>query len=219
MKLCIVFESYVNNGMIMHKVTREARKNGILSAATAAFLEDGYGPSNIDDIAKRAGVSKPTVYKHFDSKIDLFCAMIEHIVNDMAHNDKDGLAYAKSLPPRDGLLYAANQMVERFYKEELVRLYRLIIGESRQFPEMNEALAQCFCNVCHEQTDALLRHYVDEGLAKVEDIEAATRQFMVLLEEPIIYRLFMRREDLPGQKESNEIVRRSVNMFWNYYKK
>lgn len=201
----------------MRRTPKETRKTEILNAAITSFLQEGYGESNIDDIAKRAGVSKPTVYKHYDSKIDLFCAMINHMVLRMS-DEEDVMDYVKSLPPKDGLIYAANIMVEKFYQEDLIDLYRLIIGESRNFPEMNEALAQCFCNRCHAQMDELLAFYAEAGLANIEDVEAATRQFMVLLEEPIIYRLFMRREDIPGQRERNEIIRRTVNMFWNYYK-
>ena len=202
----------------MNKVTGEARKKSILDAATAAFLANGYGDSNIDEIAKRAGVSKPTVYKHFDSKIDLFCAMIDVMVDDLAQSQEEALDYVKGLPPRDGLIYVANQMTEKFYNEELVSLYKLIISESRQFPEMNEALAQCFCNECHSVFEELLAYYVAEGAAIIEDIPAATRQFLVLIEEPVVYQLFMRRDKLPGAKERNEIVRRTVSMFWNYYK-
>lgn len=202
----------------MHKVTRDARKSSILAAATDSFLEEGYGASNIDAIAKRAGVSKPTVYKHFDSKIDLFCAMIDTIADGMAEHPEEDLAHVKTLSPRDGFIFVANKMAARFYNKQLVHLYRLIIAESGKFPEMNEALAQCFCNECHDLFEDLLRDYVAQGFLKIEDIEAATRQFMVLLEEPIVYQLFMRRDDMPSQKETNEIIRRTVDMFWNYYK-
>ena len=201
----------------MRRSPKITRKTDILNAATASFLKDGYGASNIDDIAKRAGVSKPTVYKHYDSKFDLFCQMIYKMVNGP---NEEGLylAHAKKLEPKEGLTYIAGKMVNKFYREDLILLYRLIISESSNFPEMNEALAQCFCNSCHENMNALLTHYAQKGLLKIEDPEIATNQFIVLLEVPVIFRLFMRRDNLPDTVERQEIIERTVDMFWHYYK-
>ena len=202
----------------MHKRQHKARKSDILNAAIASFLHDGYSASNIDSIAQRAGVSKPTVYKHFDSKIDIFCKMIQHMVTHLGEEQAD-LSHARSLAPQEGLHFVAKSVIRKFYQEDLILLYRLVIGESRNFPEMGEALAQCFCDAAHQNVQDLLRHYVNTRQADIDDVDAATRQFMVLLEEPIISILFMRRDAVPGEKEQNEIVKHSVNMFWHYYKR
>src|SRR5215813_1127306 len=56
---------------------RSARKRKlILDAATTAFLNHGYDGTSMDDVAALAGVSKPTVYKHFADKQRLFYEII-----------------------------------------------------------------------------------------------------------------------------------------------
>lgn len=52
----------------------EARREAILNAAAAAFVENGYGATSVDDIAERLGVSKPTLYYHVGGKQELLGA-------------------------------------------------------------------------------------------------------------------------------------------------
>lgn len=58
-------------------MTEEVRREQILEAARQAFVEAGYHPTRMDDIARRAGLSKGGVYFHFESKQVLFAALVE----------------------------------------------------------------------------------------------------------------------------------------------
>jgi TetR/AcrR family acrAB operon transcriptional repressor len=55
----------------------DARRQHILEAATSCFTSAGYHETTIDHIAERAGLSKGAVYWHFDSKRDLFLALLD----------------------------------------------------------------------------------------------------------------------------------------------
>ena len=55
---------------------REARRERIVWAAKQVFLEQGFEASSMDDVAARAGTTKPTVYAHFKSKDELFGAVV-----------------------------------------------------------------------------------------------------------------------------------------------
>jgi AcrR family transcriptional regulator len=59
-------------------MTREARRAQVLEAALQTFSRDGYHHVSMDDIAERAAVSKPVLYRHFSSKLDLYLATVEH---------------------------------------------------------------------------------------------------------------------------------------------
>lgn len=203
----------------MHRLPRKIRRKEILTAAKQAFLAEGYGASNIETIAKHAGVSKPTVYKHFESKIDLFTAMIKNMVEGLEIGSEEALEKCKKLPPKEGLKFLGHKLVGAIYQPEIIQLYRLVISESRQFPEMNEALALCCCNYCYDHCRALLESYCQKGLAKIDDLDIACNQFLLLLEEPVLYALVMRREALPGQIERTQIIERTVDIFWTYYAK
>src|SRR5262245_15788700 len=59
--------------------SRSARKRkAIMEAARAAFLQNGYLGTNMDEIATAAAVSKQTVYKHFSDKEQLFTEIIHN---------------------------------------------------------------------------------------------------------------------------------------------
>lgn len=55
----------------------QARREQILSAARRCFIENGYHPTRMDDIAKAAGLSKGGVYFHFKSKQEVFETLVE----------------------------------------------------------------------------------------------------------------------------------------------
>ena len=70
---------------------RSKRKRlAILEAATAAFLESGYGAATMDEIATRAKVSKQTIYHHFGSKDVLFAAIVEQRVRRVPGTHRQG---------------------------------------------------------------------------------------------------------------------------------
>ena len=59
------------------RMTAEARREVIEAAATAVFAERGYQGASMDEIARRAGISTPIVYDHFESKRDLHRRLLE----------------------------------------------------------------------------------------------------------------------------------------------
>jgi TetR/AcrR family acrAB operon transcriptional repressor len=61
--------------------TPEARRADLLDAAESCFAEHGYHATTVDAIAERAGVSKGAVYWHFESKRDVFTALVDRLVD------------------------------------------------------------------------------------------------------------------------------------------
>src|SRR5262245_4940075 len=59
------------------RLPRRARRNQLLGAAQEAFVKQGYHAAAMDDIAERAGVSKPVLYQHFPGKLDLYLALLD----------------------------------------------------------------------------------------------------------------------------------------------
>src|SRR4249919_3335256 len=59
------------------RLSRSARRAQLLVAARDVFAAQGYHAAAMDDIAERAGVSKPVLYQHFPGKLDLYLALLE----------------------------------------------------------------------------------------------------------------------------------------------
>ena len=59
------------------RLPREERRAQVLAAAREVFVAQGYHTAGMDDIADRAGVSKPVLYQHFPGKLDLYLALLD----------------------------------------------------------------------------------------------------------------------------------------------
>jgi AcrR family transcriptional regulator len=59
------------------RLPRIERREQIIAAATRAFAKAGFAATNLDDIAAEAGVSRAILYRHFDSKTDLYQAVLD----------------------------------------------------------------------------------------------------------------------------------------------
>jgi AcrR family transcriptional regulator len=65
------------------RMPREQRREQVLDAARATFVAHGYHATGMDDIAERAGVSKPVLYQHFPGKLDLYLALLDSGIDDL----------------------------------------------------------------------------------------------------------------------------------------
>jgi len=59
------------------RLPRSARRKQLLEAAQEVFVAQGYHAAAMDDIAERAGVSKPVLYQHFPGKLELYLALLD----------------------------------------------------------------------------------------------------------------------------------------------
>src|SRR2546429_2934924 len=73
------------------RMPRSARRKQLLAAAQEVFVANGYHAAAMDDIAERAGVSKPVLYQHFPGKLDLYLALLDESVDTLVETVRDAL--------------------------------------------------------------------------------------------------------------------------------
>ena len=64
----------------------------LLDSALEVFVAQGYHAAAMDDIAERAGVSKPVLYQHFPSKLELYLALLDSACDQVIANCREALA-------------------------------------------------------------------------------------------------------------------------------
>lgn len=74
------------------RLPRLARRQQLLAAAQKVFVAQGYHAAAMDDIAEHAGVSKPVLYQHFPSKLELYLALLDTHCNDMVTKTREAMA-------------------------------------------------------------------------------------------------------------------------------
>ena len=73
------------------RLPRQARRKQLLGAAQEVFVAQGYHAAAMDDIAERAGVSKPVLYQHFPGKLDLYLALLEEHATELVKRVRTAL--------------------------------------------------------------------------------------------------------------------------------
>jgi AcrR family transcriptional regulator len=71
---------------------RKARRAQLLDSALEVFVAQGYHAAAMDDIAERAGVSKPVLYQHFPGKLELYLALLEQASDRIIDATSEALA-------------------------------------------------------------------------------------------------------------------------------
>lgn len=101
------------------RLPRDERRAQLLDAAQHVFVHNGYHAAGMDDIAERAGVSKPVLYQHFPGKLELYLALLETHGNRLVERVREALA---STP--DNKLRA---------RAAIGALYEFVSGEGQAF--------------------------------------------------------------------------------------
>jgi AcrR family transcriptional regulator len=68
------------------RLPRPARRRQLLGAARDVFVAQGYHQAAMDEIAERAGVSKPVLYQHFPGKLELYLALLDESVGELVRS-------------------------------------------------------------------------------------------------------------------------------------
>lgn len=162
---------------------RSARKRRVIvDAATTLFLRHGYLGTSMDQIAAFAAVSKPTVYKFFPDKEQLFTAIV---LDTLDRASTPFLAELSQLAESDRLAADLPVLARRYLatviQPPVLQLRRLVIGASHQLPE----LARAYYERAPEQTIRALadcfRRLAERGLLRTADPQQAAAHFAFLV--------------------------------------
>ena len=74
-----------------NRLPRHERRRQLLDAALELFVARGYHAAAMDEIAERAGVSKPVLYQHFPGKLELYLALLDESVDTLVDKVRDAL--------------------------------------------------------------------------------------------------------------------------------
>jgi AcrR family transcriptional regulator len=161
---------------VSRKIRSAERRDAILSAALDEFSTRGFEAARLDDVARRAGVAKGTIYLYFRDKESLFQELIRAMLTPLV-GTIEAMGEAE-LP----LAVLADRIVELFVREvyETRRkdVIRLMISEGRRFPKLaefyyHEVLSRIIAAVRSLLRRAAARGEVPEALADFPQIVAA----------------------------------------------
>ncbi len=114
-----------------------ARPQEIIDAALAQFVETGFAGTRLDDVARRAGLSKAAIYLYFEDKTALFKGVVQHAIASNIGQMEAMLASHRG-PVAPLLPRILGFMADRIEHTPLAAVAKLVISESRAFPEIGQ---------------------------------------------------------------------------------
>jgi len=144
------------------RLPRPARRRQLLGAAREVFVAQGYHAAAMDEIAVRAGVSKPVLYQHFPSKRELYLALLQLHTDELLEAVRAALAST----PDNKQRVAATMAAYFSFIDSGSDAFRLIFeSDLRNDPEVTE-LVNAVSQGCAEAIAEVIRD--DTGLPEAE---------------------------------------------------
>ena len=142
---------------------KQARPAEILDAALNVFAEKGYAGTRMDEIARRAGVTKGTIYLYFESKEAVFKSLVRDTIGTTLAGVTAGIENFQG-SAKDLIRFALNTMGNLLITSDRVVLPKIIIAESGNFPE----LARFYREEIIEHGLGLMSSLIERGIAQGE---------------------------------------------------
>ena len=161
---------------------KEDRPQEITEAALAAFAEKGYAATRVDEVAKRAGVSKGLLYLYFKTKEDLFKAVIRSFVVPKI-DELTAIIESSELTSEEFLRGPFLDFVKTLPGSPISILVRLMISEGPKHPD----LLQFYWDNVVSRGLAALNALVDRGVENGEFKHSCVNDFPHLFVMPVVF--------------------------------
>ena len=188
-----------------------AKREAILEAAKTLFLSLGYANTSMDAVAAAAGVSKLTVYSHFNDKQTLFCSAV--MATCQIQLPDLLFEYPEGAPVDEVLLTIARNVQALNSSDEAVKLSRLIMAQGSLDPSFGEYFYEAGPKRVLAGMEALLRGADERGLLRIDDPLRAAEHFFCLVKGAPDYRLLLGCAGPLEGDEAEAHVREVVGVF------
>jgi AcrR family transcriptional regulator len=171
----------------------DERPREICAAALDVFAEKGFAAAKLDEIARRAGVSKGTLYLYFKDKAELFRAVVRDAI---APNVEAITSALESLdaPVADVVRMFLAGFADREARLPVGAVAKIVIGESRNFPE----LARVWHDEVASKAIAALAGFVERGQQRGEVRPGDPRLYALSLMGPMVLGALWRATLVPA---------------------
>ena len=161
---------------------KEARPGELLNAALDLFVEKGFAATRAEEVAARAGVSKGTLFLYFQSKEELFKAVVrENISGRFTEWNAEFEAFEGS--SADMLSYCMNAWWERVGATKASGITKLMMSEAKNFPDLAAFYQQEVIQPGQALIRRILQRGMDSGEFRLLDIDYAVYSVVA----PMIY--------------------------------
>jgi TetR/AcrR family transcriptional repressor of mexJK operon len=157
-----------------------------MDAAMRVFVREGFTRASVDAIAAEAGVSKRTIYNHFDDKERLFVSVFQATLGSVITDFNAALDV--TLGDTDDLQHdfvaLARSWVRLYLREDAAALRRLVMAEAAHHPQLLAAWADAGALRVNDRVARVLGRLTERGKLDVPDPSRAAQQLTLLVTGP-----------------------------------
>ncbi|MDF1726189.1 MAG: TetR/AcrR family transcriptional regulator [Sulfitobacter sp.] len=198
------------------QTVRKGRKyDQVLDGAREVFMSDGFEGASMDEIARRAAVSKATLYSYFPDKKHLFMEVANAECSRQSREALDSIDMAA--PPEAVLTQAARHFLGFITSTFGLQIFRICVAESDRFPELGRRFYTSGPEVMRAEMAAYFRQAEARGELRIEDYVLAADQFGELCKADIWPRLIFGVSDHVTEEDVDRVVGGAVEMFMARY--
>ncbi len=186
----------------VNRLPRDERRAQLLTAALEVFTAAGYHSAAMDEIADRARVSKPVLYQHFPSKLELYLAVLDLHIDSLVFAIQKAIAQHRSNADR---VKATVEAYFGFIDSEGEAFRLLFESDMSLEPQVRERLNRMTYD-CAAAVSAVIS--IDTGLAKEESMMLAVGLIGTV---QTIARHWLDRDGKIDRTRATELV---MNLIW-----
>jgi AcrR family transcriptional regulator len=155
----------------------EARPDEVLDAALELFIEKGFASTRVEDIAKRAGLSKGTVYLYFPSKEALLEGLVRRAIIPIADSALAALHDYEG-DPRVVLSLVMRMLAGRISDPKVMAMPKLIFREAMSFPGLADMYRREVLDRVIPAVEGLIRRGIEQGYLRQVDPSLTIRSII-----------------------------------------
>ncbi len=192
---------------------KEERPQEITAAAFAAFAENGYAATRVEEVARRAGVSKGLLYLYFKTKEELFKAVIKSVVIRRVDALIAGIEDTQ-LSSENFLRGPMLEFMQRIPGSPVSVVIRLLLSEGPRHPDLVDYYWE---NVVNRGLTAITR-FVERGVERGEFRSSAVNELPQLFLAPVMLSMIWKILFANRSLDTDKLMETQIDMILAYIK-
>lgn len=168
------------------KLSRADRRQKIVDAAAELFAEVGFRGGTTKELARRAGVTEPVLYEHFQTKSDLYAAIIDDASHRGFAEARGALETLAEVGDAEAFFHTLAERIAE-HQSENPNYLRLILFSALEKHELAEICFERHALVIHEIVTAFIGKQITAGVFRELDAALAARAFMGMVIHYVIF--------------------------------
>lgn len=200
---------------IPKKTSGEKRREIIMETALDLFLKKGYEAVSVDEIIRKSGGSKSSVYEFFGGKEGLFIEIVSSVTRKIIGEMK--LPETTGQPTREALVRICSTSAHLVLSENAIEIYRLAVSESKRFPKVGKLFFEAGPSHMQQGLADYLEKEAAAGRLRLKNARRAAEFLLGMLLIGDHLAMSVGCAEVPSSAKIRNIVNEAVDVFMAAY--